>query len=75
MRFHGAGVELGGVDAAGGDFGLGVAFGAGGGDGPGVELALEVGEGGIVGFGSLGFGWVEAQPAVGEAGGQDGAKG
>ena len=36
---HGLCVEFGGVDAAGGDLGLGVAFGSGGRDAPCVEVA------------------------------------
>lgn len=44
---HGPGVECGGVDSAGGDFGFVVAFGAGGKDAPCVEFALHLGEGGV----------------------------
>jgi len=76
--FEGAGVEGVGIDASGGDFGFVVAFGAGGGDAPGVELALHFGESGVgeragvsVGRASAG---VEGAPAVGEAAGDDGAK-
>ena len=43
--FHGFGVEFVGVDAAGGDFGFFVAFGAGGMDGPGVKLFFQISEG------------------------------
>jgi len=68
--FQGFAGEFGGVDAAGGDFGFGVAFGAGGEDGPVVELALEFFEGGI------GKGWrrVEVEPANGEAIGHESLK-
>src|SRR5512140_2201734 len=38
---HGLGVELGGVDAAGGDLGLFVSFGALGDDVPGVRAMLQ----------------------------------
>ena len=68
---HGFGVELGGVDASGGDFGFGVAFGAGGGDASRCGgCASKCGEGGV---GPVG-GWVEGEPALGEAGGEDGAE-
>jgi hypothetical protein len=75
---HGAGVEGVGVDAAGGDFGFVVAFGAGGEDAPGMELALHLGEGGVgegagLGVGGMGAG-VECAPAIGEAAGDDGAE-
>jgi len=46
--FHGFAGEFASVDAAGGDFGFLVAFGGGGGNGPGVELLFESGERGIV---------------------------
>ena len=42
--FHGFGVEFVGINASGGDFSLFEAFGAGGVDGPGVELFFEIGE-------------------------------
>jgi hypothetical protein len=45
--FHGAGVEIPGVDAASGDLGLGVAFGALGLESPVVELLLEAIESGV----------------------------
>ena len=67
------------VDASDGDFGLVVAFGAGREDTPGVELALYFGEGGVGECARLGVGWigagVEGAPAIGEAAGDDGAKG
>ena len=76
---HGAGVERVGVDAAGGDLGFGVAFGADGDDAPSVEAALEPGQGGVGERAGLGVGWMgagmEGTPAVGEAAGNDGAEG
>jgi len=72
---EGACVELVGGDAADGDLCLGVALCAGRGDGPGMEVALEVGEGGVGGFGGFGGGGMEAQPAVGETLRQGAAKG
>ncbi len=71
FALHGAGVEFGGVDTTGSDFGLFVAFGASGCDAPGVELLLHDGEGGVGPVGRL----VEFDPALGEACGQDGAEG
>ena len=71
LALHGAGIELGGVDAAGSDLGFFVAFGASGCDAPGVELLLHDGEGGVGPVGRL----VEFDPAFGEACGQDGADG
>ena len=54
-----------------GDFCLGVAFGAGGGEGPVMDLLLEFGECGVgVGLGVLGG--VNLEPAFGEAGREDG---
>ena len=75
---QGAGVERVGVDAAGGDFGFVVAFGAGGREAPGVELAFHFGEGGVgqtagLGVGGMGSG-VEGAPAIGHAAGHDGAE-
>jgi len=52
---QGAGVEFGGVDAAGGDLGLGIALGAGGGEAPGVEGVLEAGQCGV----GEGLGWMD----------------
>ena len=72
---HGFGVELVGGDAAGRDFGFGEALGAGGDDAPGVEFAFEVGERGVGGFGGFGYGWVQTEPAVGEALRERGAEG
>ena len=65
--FHGFAGEFGGVYTAGGDFGFFVAFGAGGDDGPVVELAFEFFEGGIGERGRR----VEVEPADGEAIGQE----
>ena len=72
VALHGAGVEFGGVDAAGGDFGFGVAFGAGGSDASRCGVALRL---------RRGRGWsqswrvrVECEPALGHAGGEDGAE-
>jgi hypothetical protein len=64
--FEGAGVELAGGDAAGRDFGLGEAFGVGGSDIPGVELALEVCDGGVGEVFSLRR-RMKREPAVGPA--------
>ena len=65
-RFHGFTGQFAGVDAAGGDFGFGIAFGVHGKDSPVMQLLFEGGEGGI---GVIGQG-VELQPAVGEPIGQ-----
>jgi len=43
--FHRFAGEFAGVDAAGGDFRFGIAFGAGGKNGPGVEFFFEGGQG------------------------------
>jgi hypothetical protein len=64
FRFEGASVELGGVNAAGCNLGFAVAFGTGGGEGPGVEVLLEgckacVGEADVVP--------AECEPALGDA--------
>jgi len=48
---HGFGGEVGGVDSAEGDFGFGVSFRAGDGEGAGMEVAVD---GGPIGFGKLG---------------------
>ncbi len=73
---HGSGVEFGGVNSAGGDFGFAVAFGAGGEDAPGVELGFQGGDG-DVGEGALGGvrRKVTGEEAVGPAGGEEGAEG
>lgn len=70
FSLHGFGVEFGGVDTPGGHFGFGVAFGACGGDAPGMELLLEFIERGISPVG----GWMEVEPALGHSGGQDGSQ-
>ena len=44
---HGFGVQLCGVDSAGGNFGFAIAFGASGGNAPGVELGFKGGDGGV----------------------------
>ena len=62
-RFHGFAGEFARVDAAGGDFGFFVAFGACGSDGPVVNLLFERGERGI----RPGGGGVELEPARGKA--------
>ena len=58
------------VDAACGDLGFGVALGAGGGEGPVVEVGFEGGEAGV---GPVG-GRVKGEPAFGHAGGKNGAE-
>ncbi len=70
---EGAGVELVGGNAAGGDLRLCVAFGAGGGEGPGVEEGFEAVEGGV-GEGLGGGGGVHGEPALGPAGRKQGAE-
>jgi len=62
-RFHGFAGEFTGVDAAGSDFGFGVAFGACGEDWKGVESFFESGERGVGPRGRS----VESEPARGEA--------
>ena len=57
---HGAGVEGGSVDASGGDLGFVVAFGAGGEDAPGVELAFHFGEYGVGEISLLSVAWIFA---------------
>ena len=73
---EGFGVEVAGVYSAGGDFGFGVAFGAGGGDAPGVEVGFDGGEGGVGEGALVGVGGeVMSEEAVGPAGGEEGAEG
>ena len=67
---HCLGGELGGVNASGGDFGLGVAFGGFWRDGP-VMPAIFPGFEGVVGPAG---GRVEVEQAVGEALREDGAQ-
>ena len=72
-----AGVEGVGGDAAGGDFGFGIAFGAGGRDAPGVEVAVECGEGRVREWAlraCMRGGGVEIEPAGCKALGEDSAE-
>jgi hypothetical protein len=70
-RLHGLGGEGVGADATCGDFCFVVALGAGWGEGPCVEAALEFVEGVI---GRVGW-WGGFEEAVGEAGWEFGSKG
>ena len=73
FAFEGAGVEFVGGDAAGGDFGFLEAFGAGGGDGPGVKVGFECGDA-VVGPVAGTLLRVEFDPAFGEACGKSDAE-
>ena len=72
--FERFGIELGGGDASGGDLRLGVAFGAGRGKLPVMELMFEVRDG-LVGEVPGGAGRVQGEPAFGPAGWERGADG